>query len=703
MVGMFSIFLWIIGLFPVHILPEQESTPISQFEYLVDPQNELTPEQIIHRQDFKELSTRIHNFGINSSSIWLRFRVKSEKVDHDRKFLVINNSGLDEAHFFLANGEKILSHQVGGRVVDFYKKVIPTNKIAFELDLMGMQEADVYLKIKSNNSKIFSAYIADLQQVNQKMNLQNILFGIFTGIMAGLIVYNLFLFFAFRDKIYLLYTLHALLVWFAKSSVFGYTQELLWPSWEWMNVRSIILFGSLAGVSVTLFANSFLAIPKYTPKLRIGVNILLGVFVFVALDTVFFSQTAGYRIYLLTIGILSISIWFIGFRILRKGHLPARYFIIAWTVFALGALAHILIELGLIPFSAFSVYILPLAATLQVILFSFALADRKSILESEKEKEQYDIMKVLKQNESLIIEQNELLEEKVKQRTEELEYTLHNLQSTQTQMVNQEKMASLGQLTAGIAHEINNPINFVSSNISPLRRDIGDLLDIVELYRKKGKSEFSAESQREIEKLEREIEFEYILQEIDQLLRGMEEGAKRTVEIVKGLRLFSRVDEQDVKKVDIHDGINSTLVLLNSAMAGKIKIIKEYGNIPLVECLAGKMNQVFMNIITNAIHALLEYSGTSEPTLTIRTSLLGEKVRIEIEDNGPGMPNHVKQRIFEPFFTTKAVGKGTGLGLSIVYTIIENHKGTLQVDTAEGKGTNFIITIPIYQTTPYND
>jgi signal transduction histidine kinase len=703
MIGLFSIFIWVFGLFPIYILPEQESIPISQFEYLVDADNDLTPEQIIYREDFKELSKRIHNFGINGNSIWLRFRIKSENLTDERKFLVINNSGLDEAHFFLASGEKIISHQVGGRVVDFHQKIIPTNKIAFELDLSGIAEADVYLKIKSNNSKIFSAYIADLQQVNQKMNLQNILFGIFTGILAGLIVYNSFLFFAFRDRIYLMYSTHTLLLWFAESSIFGYTQELLWPDWEWMNVRSIVIFGALTGISVTLFAKHFLSIAKYTPKLKIGVHILIGIFVFVILDIVFFSQTVGYLLYLLAIGVLSVFIWFIGFRVLRKGYLPARYFIIAWTVFAMGALAHILVELGLIPFSYFSVYILPLAVTLQAILFSFSLADRKSILESEKEKEQYDIMKVLRQNESLIIEQNELLEEKVKQRTEELEYTLHNLQSTQTQMVNQEKMASLGQLTAGIAHEINNPINFVSSNISPLRRDIGDLLEVVELYRKKGKLEFSADSQKEIEKMERDIEFDYILQEIDQLLRGMEDGAKRTVEIVKGLRLFSRVDEQDVKKVDIHDGINSTLVLLNSTMAGKIKIVKEYGNIPLVECLAGKMNQVFMNIITNAIHAMLDFGKTSEPTLTIRTSLLGEKIKIEIEDNGPGMPNHVKQRIFEPFFTTKAVGKGTGLGLSIVYTIIENHKGTLHVETAEGRGTNFIITIPIYQTTPYND
>jgi signal transduction histidine kinase len=164
------------------------------------------------------------------------------------------------------------------------------------------------------------------------------------------------------------------------------------------------------------------------------------------------------------------------------------------------------------------------------------------------------------------------------------------------------------------------------------------------------------------------------------------------------------VDEQDVKKVDVHDGLDSTLILLSSSMNGKIKINKEYGSIPLVECLPGKINQVFMNIITNAIHALLDnFNNISTPEITLRTRKSDKNVVIEIEDNGPGMPEKVKQRIFEPFFTTKSVGKGTGLGLSIVYTIIENHKGTLEVRSKEGKGTNFIITLPINQTSPLND
>jgi signal transduction histidine kinase len=337
-------------------------------------------------------------------------------------------------------------------------------------------------------------------------------------------------------------------------------------------------------------------------------------------------------------------------------------------------------------------------------LLSFALADKINILKKEKEIEQLEKLRVLGENEDLIKEQNSKLEEKVRLRTDELEQAVRNLQNTQSQLVSQEKMASLGQLTAGIAHEINNPINFVSSNIAPLKRDIKDIMEVIEFYRESAQKEFSQETKKEAKKLEDDLELDYVLEEVEQLLKGMEDGAKRTVEIVKGLRLFSRVDEQDIKKVDLHDGINSTIILLNSSIPGKIRIVRDYGELPMVECLAGKINQVFMNIINNAVHALADnLDKITDPVITIRTRTSADFVTVEIQDNGPGMPEHVKQRIFEPFFTTKAVGKGTGLGLSIVYSIIENHKGTLEVLTEEGQGTSFIISLPIYQNTPKYD
>ena len=404
------------------------------------------------------------------------------------------------------------------------------------------------------------------------------------------------------------------------------------------------------------------------------------------------------------LGIVPVFLLSISIYSLRKGYRPAKFFLFSWFLLICSMVIFLLSDLNILPHNFLTNYIFTIGSIFEALLLSFALADKINILKKEKEIEQAEKLKVLRQNEELIREQNTLLEEKVRLRTDELEQALRNLQNTQSQLVSQEKMASLGQLTAGIAHEINNPINFVSSNITPLKRDIKDIMEVIDFYRESGEKEFKPETKKEAKKLEEDLELEYVLEEVDQLLKGMEDGAKRTVEIVKGLRLFSRVDEQDVKKVDLHDGINSTIILLNSSIPGKIRIIREFGELPMVECLAGKINQVFMNIINNAVHALSDHmEKIPDPVITIRTKSLGDYVKIEIEDNGPGMPEHVKQRIFEPFFTTKAVGKGTGLGLSIVYSIIENHKGTLEVLTEEGQGTTFIISLPVYQNAPKYD
>ncbi|HSF52787.1 MAG TPA: ATP-binding protein, partial [Algoriphagus sp.] len=445
----------------------------------------------------------------------------------------------------------------------------------------------------------------------------------------------------------------------------------------------------------------FLLTKHYVPKLDVGFNYIYAVYLFILSNAVIFSTTLSYQVILVTQAIVVLYVLFVAWATLRLGYRPARYYLVAWSVFMIGIFLFVFSEMGFIPTNNLTAYIMPLGSALEVVLLSFALADKINILKKEKEDEQAEKLQVLKENENLIREQNNMLEEKVRLRTDELELALRTLQNTQSQLVNQEKMASLGQLTAGIAHEINNPINFVSSNITPLKRDIKDIMEVIEFYRNSGNREFSETTKKEARQLEEDLELDYVLEEVEQLLKGMDDGAKRTVEIVKGLRIFSRVDEQDIKKVDLHDGINSTLILLNSTIPGKIRIVREFGELPMVECLAGKINQVFMNILNNAVHALADHlDKIADPKITVRTKAFADHVVVEMEDNGPGMPENVKQRIFEPFFTTKPVGKGTGLGLSIVYSIIENHKGTLEVNTEEGQGTTFIISLPIYQNAP---
>ena len=285
------------------------------------------------------------------------------------------------------------------------------------------------------------------------------------------------------------------------------------------------------------------------------------------------------------------------------------------------------------------------------------------------------------------------LERKLVEKNRYLNELVEKLKSMQEQMISSEKMASLGQLTAGIAHEINNPVNFVSANINPLKRDLKELKELCLRYSNLHLSDDPKAELQSIHAYTREIEPEFLYQEIETLIKGIEEGAGRTREIVAGLRSFSRLDEDDFKPADIQQGIESTLMLLRNKLKNRIEVKKNFSPLPPVECVPGKINQVFMNIINNASDAI------GDKGLITITTRAGDKndVVISIKDDGMGMKESVKRRIFDPFYTTKAIGQGTGLGLSISYGIIEKHRGTIEVKSAPGKGTEFIISLPVKQ------
>jgi len=293
----------------------------------------------------------------------------------------------------------------------------------------------------------------------------------------------------------------------------------------------------------------------------------------------------------------------------------------------------------------------------------------------------------------------EQLEQHVNERTAELSAALDQVKRAQVQVVQSEKMSSLGQLVAGVAHEINNPVNFIYGNLTHARDYIQSLLGFVALLRQEQPSlppTVAAYADR--------IDLDFLEEDLPKLLNSMELGSERIRGIVHSLRIFSRLDESDLKRVDIHEGIDSTLTILNHRLKGsdtqpEIAIDKHYDRtLPPIECYAGQLNQVFMNLLTNAIDALDE-AGTPEPTITICTEAADPAtLRIRITDNGPGIPAAIQSKIFDAFFTTKPVGKGTGMGLSISYQVItERHRGSLQCSTAPGPGTTFTIEIPVEQ------
>jgi PAS domain S-box-containing protein len=290
------------------------------------------------------------------------------------------------------------------------------------------------------------------------------------------------------------------------------------------------------------------------------------------------------------------------------------------------------------------------------------------------------------------ISQLKKIESELLAKNSELEETLYKLKNMHTQLVISEKMASLGQVIAGVAHEINNPINYIKGNIKPLRNDVNEIIELISEYEKTIKVHNIENRFSDIETFKKKIDYSYLIEEIASLFKGIEDGAIRTTEIIKSLRNFSRAEKDEFIKSDVHEGINSTLVILNNLIKERISVHKDFQGTATIECLPGKLNQVFMNILTNAIQAI-EDKGE----IFISTRSDEKNFTICIRDTGKGMTEAVANHIFEPFFSTKEPGKGTGLGLSISHSIIEKHKGKIVVNTSPKNGTEFLIHLPLIQ------
>lgn len=645
-----------------------------------DKTNKLNANHVFQQDKFNKSNQETPNLGITSSSYWIKFNVINQSSKNNI-ILSLRNPLLDEVELYkIIDGSPHFVTKVGDLQPYHLREFIHQNYL-LNLEIAPLKEQTYLLKIKGWEQISLSIEIGKEQKIYEAIFIQDLIFGIYFGVIIALVLYNLFIFISVRDSSYLYYILFVLFVALTQATINGYSFRFLWPNMPEFGNSSLIIFPAIAGIATCKFIERFLNTKKYTPYLGKGLIVIVIAYIISSISILLRFNSLSFKLTDLNAVILSLYALIIAITISFKGYRPAKFFLLAWSTFLTGVILFVLKNSGILPSNNFTLYTMPIGSALETTLLSFALADRINIMRKE--------------NEQLVKEQNIILERKVKERTADLNKAIENLKQTQSQLVESEKMASLGQLTAGIAHEINNPINFVSSNIFPLKQDIDDLKKILTKYEEINENADLKRILNEINELKDELDYELLLEELDTIINGIEDGAKRTAEIVSGLRNFSRLDESEFQSANINDCINTTLKIISSKLTD-INVILNLENIPLIDCYPGKLNQFFLNTIDNAIYAI---NAVKKPNhigkIEISSAPKNNRILVTIKDNGIGMNENTKNKIFEPFFTTKDVGEGTGLGMSIAHGILEMHHAKVEINSEIDEGTEIKIFLPL--------
>lgn len=654
------------------------------------------------KQTYTNSKSDVIDFKVSTSAFWLKVIIV--KNTSKEALIEIENPLINSVSVFISSNQKIVFTDSSSKNVPFYNRSIIHPNYRFTIPSGYLNDTlECFIRCESYAQLNLPINIGTYASFEDNPG-KDFFSAMYFGLMAVMFLYNLFLFLTIWDRNYLYYSLYIISVALVQVNLKGIGFMYVWPNLPTFEKYAVFLFSPLTAFCSIAFIKQFISTKTFTPKLDKIYWVFIAIYTLIIVNAVVGVPQVSYNLLNAGAALLSFFMLYNAIVINKKfKYRPAMFFLVAWSVFLGSIILFVLKDVGVLAYTPVTASILQIGSAIEVTLLSFALADKINILKKEKETAQAEALNSARENERITKEQNVILEQKVVERTTELTETnnnlsvaLNDLKQAQTQLVESEKMASLGQLTAGIAHEINNPINFVTSNIKPLERDINDLYTLQNETEKLLNDNEQAIQQ--IKKYKADIDFDYLKTEISFLLKGIHEGSSRTAEIVKGLRIFSRVDEDDIKLANINEGLDSTIIIVNNQLNNKIAIEKKYTNLPFVECYPGKLNQVFLNLISNAIYAVKQKFRENEGgKLIIKTEHIDNKAIITISDNGTGMSPETKHKLFEPFFTTKPVGEGTGLGLSITYNTIKKHNGTITVDSELGEGTTFKITIPIKQ------
>lgn len=647
--------------------------------------------------------------NLGNSSNWVWARLDLDPVIDAGLSVEIAYATIDSLQVFMVCDGIVKSKSSAGATVPrSLREQQLGNYPSFPIPVEDCMKLTCYIRAWSGKQILLPVRVEGSRKLLTDGHYRDVFFAIYFGVVISLLIYNLFLYFSVKDNNYLQYVLFIIAVGGTQLVLNGYDRVFELISSPWLALRITHIFGILSGVFSILFVRNFLHLKSKAPLYHkiFGWLYIPYVFASILLISGYFNATYD----MINVSALSIVLLVpVSIKVWRSGDESAAYFLVGWMVFITAVTVFVLKDFGLIPYNEATLYALPIGSAIELVVLSLALGSRINQLKKDRQKAKEKELNTSLLNEKIQREQNVELEKNVTERTSELTEmndslaeTLEDLKSAQQQLIQSEKLASLGQLTAGIAHELNNPINFVTSSTQSLKRDFADLKEVIESVA--GLQPMSEQLSDELEVVfqrMKELDIAFTLKEIEELLAGVEDGAERTAEIVSGLRIFSRMDGNQSSDANINELLTSTLIILRSNLKDEADVLTEFSeNLPNINCQPGKLNQVFMNIITNAAQATMETQLIrSDREVKVRTRLVNDSgkqfIQVEITDNGVGMSEQKISQIFNPFFTTKGVGQGTGLGLSIVKGILDDHDATIEITSEIGQGTTFLLSFPL--------
>lgn len=672
-----------------------------------DPSGMLRPEQVHLKANAAErLVGDRPNLGSTADAVWVRVSGWQGAPRNVR--VILDNPTLDSIDVFTLDGPRVLNAFRSGAAYGQAEDLIPT----FNLPLNESHE--LWFRIRSTKPVLLPFNLTQVDRVEALRERRDLAVALYTGMVLAILIYNSFLAFSTGQRAYFSYTFVVLTVGLVQWGFNGY-DRLLWGNIPWLATNGLTVMGAFSGLAALVFARHFLEVRRYTPQWDRLIQVLLVVYGAALVTALFGLPMVAYN--LVNLGalsapamlLLSVISW-------RRGNPSAPWYFVAWLIFLVAVTMQALRDFGVLASTPMTATFMPIGTVLEMLLLSFALGNRINLLKRSSDEANAKALAASLENERIVKEQNAELEARVRQRTEALakanqgmSTALEDLKGAQDQLIQNEKLASLGQMTAGIAHELNNPINYVQSNATSLRRDLEELIEIIEAHsaalaslaeRAPGAEEMVGRARERA----RALDLDFLVEESRQLIEGILDGADRTARIVGGLRVFGRMDGDQLVEASLSDLLEASITVLGDRARNKARIEVEFEEeIPSLWCQSGKLSQVFMNIIVNAVQATeLRWPETEDRRVEVQLKgLAGEDaetvaLEVRIRDNGTGMDEVTRQRIFDPFYTTKDIGKGTGLGLSIVKGILDDHGAEIMVESTPEVGTCFILRFPLH-------